>query len=91
MAYKAVEPGTHQSAINRKQFNLSNVNSNHMQHACWSRISMKAPGLEEKFKLYLAEGRKLCAHSSPPPHQFSNWGGLYIVPILRRAISDITI
>lgn len=84
-----MEPGTHQSAINRRQFNLSNVNSDHMQHACWSTISTKAPGPEDKFKLYLAEGRKPCAHSSPPPHQLSIWV-LHIVPILRQAISDIT-
>ena len=56
--------------INSREFKLSNVNSDHMQHACWSSTSarIQTGTLTEKFKqslLHLAEVIKLCG---PTPH-----------------------
>lgn len=56
--------------INSKEFKLSNVNSDHMQHACWSSTSVKVPICipAEKFEqllLHLAEVIELC---EPTPH-----------------------
>lgn len=86
--------------INSKEFKLSNVKSDHMQHASWSSTFVNVPICipAEKFKqllLHLAEVIKLC---EPTPHPTvpittsrSNWGGLCTLCILKGHIFDISI